>query len=446
MTGDVNSDFDRSHQHYIKLCALASSGTLSDAEWIRLKMHVAECKECGKRLQKYRDIARIGMALLMPETDEQPSVSGSEWTVESARQELFRRIHSGEEVIARKSVVMPPRQSLIAFLRVFLFPGPVNKLLPYAAAIAFVASVCVLSYSTGAKRGQVVAATESKTVTADRTLLRGQIDQLKSERATLDQTASEQKLALQRLRLELQQRSVEVERWKAVQSETERARRSLFSENIGLQDQLRSAFLERALIGRKLQESDAALKNTELQFENLRQQRAADLLRSASLQTRIDELSARLKDRDGALDNYEKYLASDRDVRELMGARQLYIADVFDVDAAGEKRKPYGRVFYTKNKSLIFYAFDLDQQPRVKNAATFQAWGRRGVGDNVPLNMGIFYLDSESNKRWVLKFDNPKALSEIDAVFVTVEFHGPSRKPSGKQLLFASLRTPPNHP
>ena len=45
-----------------------------------------------------------------------------------------------------------------------------------------------------------------------------------------------------------------------------------------------------------------------------------------------------------------------------MGARKLYIADVFDVDSGSRTRKPFGRVFYTQSKSLIFYAFDLDRQ------------------------------------------------------------------------------------
>ena len=54
-----------------------------------------------------------------------------------------------------------------------------------------------------------------------------------------------------------------------------------------------------------------------------------------------------------------------------MGARKLYIADVFDVDSGSRTRKPFGRVFYTQNKSLIFYSFDLAHEPGVKNAITF---------------------------------------------------------------------------
>ena len=67
-----------------------------------------------------------------------------------------------------------------------------------------------------------------------------------------------------------------------------------------------------------------------------------------------------------------------------MGARDLYIAEIYDVAGTGETKKPYGRVFYTRGKSLIFYAYDLDQQTELKRASTFQAWGRRGQTASKP--------------------------------------------------------------
>lgn len=158
-------------------------------------------------------------------------------------------------------------------------------------------------------------------------------------------------------------------------------------------------------------------------------------------------------DRDRALDEQQAEVAKqralldhDRDIRELMGARDLYIAEVHDVAGNGETEKTYGRVFYTKGKSLIFYAYDLDQEAGLKNAGTFQAWGRRGVDKQQALSLGVFYEDNASKKRWVLKFDDSNALATIDAVFVTAEPNGGSHHPSGKQLLFAYLRVNPNHP
>jgi hypothetical protein len=33
-----------------------------------------------------------------------------------------------------------------------------------------------------------------------------------------------------------------------------------------------------------------------------------------------------------------------------------------------------------------------------------------------PLNLEILYMDSESNRRWALRFNDPKQLEQIDAV------------------------------
>jgi len=186
-----------------------------------------------------------------------------------------------------------------------------------------------------------------------------------------------------------------------------------------------------------------------MEFTSLRAEHDRALLHTASLESKIDELSAAARDQDRRLKDNEQYLASDRDIRELMGARKLYIADVFDVDSGSRTRKPFGRVFYTQNKSLIFYAFDLDRQPGVKNASAFQVWGQRDgelSAKSHPMNLGILYMDSDSNRRWVLRWDDPKQLAEIDAVFVTVEPHGGSQKPTGKPFLYALLRKEANHP
>jgi hypothetical protein len=141
----------------------------------------------------------------------------------------------------------------------------------------------------------------------------------------------------------------------------------------------------------------------------------------------------------------EELLAHDKDIRDLMGARDLCIAEVYDVGRDGATQRPYGRVFNTKGKSLVFYAYDLDQRAGAKSA-TFQAWGRRGPDTEQAVNLGIFYRDNVGKKRWVLKFDDAKSLEQVDAVFVTVEPNGESHKPSGKSLLFAYLKVNPNHP
>lgn len=96
--------------------------------------------------------------------------------------------------------------------------------------------------------------------------------------------------------------------------------------------------------------------------------------------------------------------------------------------------------------SLIFYAYDLDQETELKRASTFQGWGRRGPDRQQAIDLGIFFEDNATRERWILKCDDPKTLAQIDAVFVTVEPKGGSHKPTSKTLLFASLKIDPNHP
>jgi hypothetical protein len=171
-----------------------------------------------------------------------------------------------------------------------------------------------------------------------------------------------------------------------------------------------------------------------------------DLLRFTTGGDLVAELTRAAKDQEQTIDQQQEFLSHDRDTRELMGARDLYITEVYDVARTGETQKAFGRLFYTRGKSLVFYAYDLDQQPGRKDARAFKAWGHRGRDRKEALNLGVFYEDNISKKRWELKFNDSRTSQQIDAVFVTVKPHGGSEKPSGNPFLFAYLKLGPNHP
>lgn len=63
----------------------------------------------------------------------------------------------------------------------------------------------------------------------------------------------------------------------------------------------------------------------------------------------------------------------------------------------------------------------------------------KGVSSCGSFCLGLLYKDDANQKRWVLKFNDAKTISQIDAVFVTVEPEGGSARPSGKPLLFTLL-------
>jgi hypothetical protein len=173
-------------------------------------------------------------------------------------------------------------------------------------------------------------------------------------------------------------------------------------------------------------------------------------------QSRIDSLRYALADKDARLtevsanvDREREMLSQGREIRDIMGARDLHIVDVIDRDGKGRARKAFGRAFYTQGKSLIFYAFDLPAKNTADGKFVYAAWGSNSnnLNSKVAHSLGIFYNDDQTQHRWAMKFDDPKLLEEIDTVFVTLEPAGRSfTAPTGKPILEAYFGTPPNHP
>src|SRR5262249_2995633 len=196
----------------------------------------------------------------------------------------------------------------------------------------------------------------------------------------------------------------------------------------------------------KLEEAERTIREMTGEVRSLREGRLKDAFLIANHKSRLDERTEQMREQDEALARQKTLLAADRDIRDIMTARNLHIVDVSDNDSKGRTRQPVGRIFYTENKSLIFYAFDLNDK-RVLNANyAFQAWGYRGANDQTARSLGFFYVDDQKQKRWALKFDDPRLLQQIDAVFVTIEPPGGSKKPTGEKLLYAYLKGKTNHP
>jgi hypothetical protein len=168
-----------------------------------------------------------------------------------------------------------------------------------------------------------------------------------------------------------------------------------------------------------------------------------------SLQFALSDREVRLTEVSASVEREREMLSAGREIRDIMGARDLHIVDVIDRDGKGRARKAFGRAFYTQGKSLIFYAFDLPTKNTADGKFVYAAWGSNSnnLNSKVAHSLGIFYNDDQTQHRWAMKFDDPKLLEEIDTVFVTLEPAGrPFAAPTGKPLLEAYFGTPPNHP
>lgn len=160
----------------------------------------------------------------------------------------------------------------------------------------------------------------------------------------------------------------------------------------------------------------------------------------------VATLSQQLSSKTTTIANEREMLAEGRDITDLMGARNLHIIDVRDADGKGRNQKSFGRIFYTEGKSLIFYAYDLDEGKVTKANYSFEVWGERLGEPTSVRNLGILYTDDKDQRRWALTVDDPQQLAEIDSVFVTLESRQGANKPLGGKILFAFLGGRANHP
>jgi hypothetical protein len=429
------SDRLNDHQKFKELAALAQARGLTVSERIELKRHLELCEACCVISAEYSLLSSQGMAFLAADCGHVPETDA--WDSRTARDELSSRIRESEHPAIGSAEVERPQPAW--------FFGPWNTGIRWATAAAVACLVVGIgAYHLGSRRpagGASVSGAISPAPTA--------LQQLASEKNTTDDLLAAQTTQISRLQKQISSEQRDLAGLRAALRVAENRASELSTANSKEETQYRQVSDERDKLAAQVRDAEKAYQNLQLEFTSLRAEHDRALLHMASLESKIDELAAVARDQDRRLKDNEQYLASDRDIRELMGARKLYIADVFDVDSGSRTRKPFGRVFYTQNKSLIFYAFDLDRQPGVKNASAFQVWGQRDAelsAKSRPMNLGILYMDSESNRRWVLRWDDPKQLAEIDAVFVTVEPHGGSQKPTGKPFLYALLRKEANHP
>jgi hypothetical protein len=162
-------------------------------------------------------------------------------------------------------------------------------------------------------------------------------------------------------------------------------------------------------------------------------------------QAHINELSQQLKTAKTNVDMERQLASAGKDVRDLMGARQLHVVDVRDTNPNGKASKAFGRVFLTEGKSLIFYAFDLSDARKLDAKQTYEVWGQAKGKTSSQRSLGFLYVDDKAQRRWALKTEDPVAINEIESVFVTVEPRGGAKRPTGQRLLYAYLGDA-NHP
>ena len=426
-SNDKSSERDQ-HARYVELCALLTTGSLSGEDLDELDNHLMNCVECQRLVEDFHRVVRDAIPLLASR-EEQPTENVS-WRPEKIKRQLFAAI--GEQEQEKQPF------SIVPTVLTYGFPK-------YIAVLCLLIFAALGGYVLGSRQHSQATIRSAPPQMSVGNSFVAQIAELTRQRDNLDAKAKESDRAIERLSSQLAERTGDVERLKQLVDEFQQGKDRQTAEISTLQSQNGSISADHDRVTKELEDAQTSLASLTEDLNKLKDERVANLLQTANMQKSIDDLTAQVSSRDSIIEEQKKFLASDRDIVDLMGARDLLIADVSDVDPDGHSRKAFGRVFYTKDKSLQFYAFDLDRDPGMRDV-NFQVWGSNTSDKDFLVNMGILYMDNKTNRRWVLKFNNPTVMKEVDSVFVTAEPKGGSVKPSGKQRLYAYLRTAPNHP
>jgi anti-sigma-K factor RskA len=422
-------------EKFAELCALSTTGELSIEESAELHAHISTCLACAELIDEYTSLAHSGMARLAPEFA--PAEQGGVTSIrgKQAEQRLISALHSEPAISAPQCVTVHAPVRRVT---------PIRRIEIPAAAVAALLICVTGAFELGRKTtapqpiAKVVSSAQSGvsqvgTPGVEKSKLQSQLAAAQASLADITDRLAKSNQQIQNLA---------------------ESRQSLLDQIAGLTQKdgsdstsLATVSAQRDSLQQQLTDATSALSRVRDDLTRAQSERQGALYREATLETEVNDLHTELASANTSAGSDEKFLAADRDIRELMGARELYISDVFDVQNNGQRSQPFGRVFYTKGKSLIFYAFDLQAQPGYREAKAFQAWGKPDSVTGKPISLGIFYQDSAQNRRWIVKSADPNVLAQINAVFVTVEPNGGSARPTGKPFLEAYLHSlPPNHP
>jgi Anti-sigma-K factor rskA/Putative zinc-finger len=436
------------HDEFLELCAASTSGDLTDDERKRLQDHLAICASCREALRHYESIvSNVIPAIAAGEGSEHvpPAEAWSAEQLDQAQRALFDRLAReknhppGESGKGNSSSSFPHR--ILPFASESTWR---NVWTLYAAGVLLFCALSFFAYRVGMRRGTHLAKAPPPQINKQepapaQASLEEQLSDAGHDRAVVNTEIAQRDRVIAELRHQLSRQAAEINEMKTAQNQLESTLRAGDASRKDLSQQ-------KTELAQKLESAQSKSNLLQQKLNSLALQSAQDTARAGASETKVNDLTHQLEEQQAAVEQRDELLSHDRDIREVMGARDLYIAEIYDVAGSGETKKPYGRVFYNRGKSLIFYAYDLDQQTELKRASAFQAWGRRGPDRQQAIDLGVFYEDNGTKKRWILKCDDPKTLAQIDAVFVTIEPNGGSHKPSSKPLLFAYLKVNPNHP
>jgi hypothetical protein len=393
------------HTRYEELTALAAAGLLSDDELAELHEHLSACPDCRKDVQELRNLFRRGFPLTrgfsnsLKAMNDQPDAG-------AFGRFLARAGSAGLRISRSSERSMPAPRFRLGYLAAFA--GALAALV--LAAILYVPALSRHEAAKAERQGDVAKlATQLAARDQELASLQRQLRDLNVQLGNALKTA-------ETYRREGQQKGVQVEQ--------------STSKRVQLQDEL--------------QNGEKQLQAANEEIARIKQLRATDKASLDAQRLRIREISDQLRVADATLDMEQQLSAEGKDIRELLVARQLRVVDVRDMDDNGKPAQTFGRVFLTEGKSLMFFAFDLNDAKGLSGRPRYQVWGELAGKKGSAHSLGVLSIDDKAQNRWALRVENPALLKDVNYVYVTTS--SSTGENNGQRMLYAFLGEPGNTP
>ena len=413
------------HAQYEEWCVLAAAGQISAEEFAEFQTHLRECIHCQGLREEMQDIHSVW---LTQARQQEPEMHGQQLVLRTKILEALREAGAqfSEEV---ETEIARPR-TRFGFFESIHRPTPawaIAALALIAAFLGFEGGIHKHARPSDSPKAALVpvASPPARPLNAD-------VADEGESKAPAPQTSQQN--------LEQRLAASELERTKALADA-----QALRQDIAALQSSRDQDASQIAQLKERAAQDQEATASAQAQLRSLQQSENAKTADLAATEIELRKLEGKLADQRTAAERERALseVSSSSEMRDVIASRNLHIIDVADVTNSGVQ-KPFGRIFYTERKSLIFYAYDL---AGAKGTKTFYAWGHREGDPNTTLALGSLRLDDPEQRRWIFKSNDTKVLSQIDSVYVTLEpTPNAGEKPKGQKILTAFLGTPANHP
>jgi hypothetical protein len=311
--GDVRSG-PETHEEFLKLCALSASGTLTEEEQMKLREHLAVCPGCREAKKQFDTVVDHVIPVVAPELASETPAEDPSFSADAAENLFLKRLSEQDkksrsllpdaEPWLSPLVIRQSRNFRRRFERYYFW-------LPMAAGIVLCTALGIVAYRTGIYRGVAVGKLLEVRPAITPASFEPKLEAASRDRDAANAQLAERNKAIAELQREIARQRSENSELKAVQSDEQLAWRTKSEEQRKLAEERDVAV--------KVAAADKAALQTKL--ENLERQRSEDVMRAVSLEAQVAELSRSLQGQEQSKAEEDELLAKDRDIRELMGAR-----------------------------------------------------------------------------------------------------------------------------